>query len=275
MIDNSVLEAILRSGVTLPAPSRSLLQLQAAMADERAGPRELATIAARDPVLVGALMRIANSPAFYHQGGARSLVDVVARLGGTKTLAIAVGTAMRSAISGVDQAIVDEIWERSAHVASRALHAARRSTHRELGDLAYFAALVHDAGICVLLRRYPDRVAALKGLRAAEFDAAAVALDAATGTAHAAVGAIVAHNWKLPGVVVDAIRSHHLPPATLVPHDEAQLIAVLLAVGRRAVSGVTDEWLGWEPLAATGLGLDLPMIEAMADRDGRVPAGAG
>lgn len=275
MIDDSVLEAILRSGVTLPAPSRSLLQLQAAMADERAGPRELATIAARDPVLVGALMRIANSPAFYHQGGARSLVDVVARLGGTKTLAIAVGTAMRAAISGVDQAIVDEIWERSAHVASRALHAARRSTHRELGDLAYFAALVHDAGICVLLRRHPGQVGALKGLRAAEFDAAAVALDAATGTAHAAVGAIVARNWKLPGVVADAIRIHHLPPETLVPGEEAQLIAVLLATGRRAVSGATGEWLGWEPLAATGLGLDRPMIEAMQDREVGLAPGAG
>ena len=86
---------------------------------------------------------------------------------------------------------------------------------------------------------------------------------------------VLFEDCDLSGVVVDAIRSHHLPPATLVPHDEAQLIAVLLAVGRRAVSGVTDEWLGWEPLAATGLGLDLPMIEAMADRDGRVPAGAG
>jgi HD-like signal output (HDOD) protein len=138
--------------------------------------------------------------------------------------------------------------------------------HRELGDLAYFAALVHDAGICVLLRRYPDRVAALKGLRASEFDAAAVALDAATGTAHAAVGSIVARNWKLPPVVAEAIRIHHLPPEALVPGDEAQLIAVLLAVGRRAISGSTDEWACWEPLAASGLGLDLPMIEAMEDR---------
>ena len=119
MVDDSVLEAILMSGVSLPAPSGSVRQLRAALADDRSGPRELATIAARDPVLVGALTRIANSPAFYHQGSARSLVDVVARLGGTKTLAIAVSAAMKSALSGVDQRIVDAVWERSAHVASR------------------------------------------------------------------------------------------------------------------------------------------------------------
>lgn len=268
MVDDSVLEAILMSGVTLPAPSRSLVQLQATLADERSGPRELATIVARDPVLVGALTRIANSPAFYHQGSARSLVDVVARLGGTKTLAIAVSATMKSALAGVDQRTVDTVWERSAHVASRALHAARRSARRDLADLAYFAALVHDAGICVLLRRHPERSVSLRSLSANEFDAAALALDAATGAAHAAVGAIVARNWKLPPVVAEAIRIHHLPPEALRPGDEAQLVALLIAVGRRAVSGATDEWVRWEPLAETGLALDPPMIEAMEDREG-------
>jgi HD-like signal output (HDOD) protein len=266
VVDDSVLEAILRSGVTLPAPSRSLMQLQAALADDRSGPRELASVVARDPVLVGALTRIANSPAFYHQGSARSLVDVVARLGGTKTLAIAVSTTMRSAFSGVDQTIVDAVWERSAHVASRALHAARRSSQRQLADLAYFAALVHDAGICVLLRRTPGAAAGLRGLGAAEFDAGALAFDAATGAAHAAVSAIVARNWKLPPVINEAVRIHHQPPEALQPGDEAELVALLIAVGRRAVSGATDEWARWEPLAAAGLGLDPPMIEAMADQ---------
>lgn len=268
MVDDSVLEAILMSGVTLPAPSGSVQQLQAALADDRSGPRELATIVARDPVLVGALTRIANSPAFYHQGSARSLVDVVARLGGTKTLAIAVSAAMKSALSGVDQRIVDAVWERSAHVASRALHAARRSSQRHLADTAYFAALVHDAGICVLLRRTPAAAAGLRSVTAASFDAAALAVDAAAGAAHAAVGAIVARNWKLPPLIAEAVRIHHQPPDELVPGDEAQRVALLIAVARRAISGTTDEWARWEPLVEAGLALDAPMIEAMEDREG-------
>ncbi len=268
MVDDSVLEAILRSGVTLPAPSGSIVQLQAALADDRSGPRELATIVARDPVLVGALTRIANSPAFYHQGSARSLVDVVARLGGTKTLAIAVSAAMRSALAGVDQRIIDAVWERSAHVASRALHAARRSSQRQLADTAYFAGLVHDAGICVLLRRTPAAAAGMRDVAAAQFDAAALAVDAAAGAEHAAVGGIVARNWKLPPVIAEAVRIHHQPPAELEPGNEAQRVALLVAVGRRAVSGPTDEWSRWEPLAGEGLALDAPMIEAMEDREG-------
>ena len=268
MVDDSVLEAILRSGVSLPAPSGSVVQLQAVLADDRSGPRELAKIVARDPVLVGALTRIANSPAFYHQGSARSLVEVVARLGGTKTLAIAVGAAMRSAFSGVDQRIVDAVWERSAHVASRALHAARRSSHRELADTAYFAALVHDAGICVLLRRAPAAAALLRDVPPARLDAAALAADAVAGAAHAAVGAIVARNWKLPPVIAEAVRIHHQPPETLDPADVAQRVALLIAVGRRAFCGPTDDWLRWEPLAEPGLALDAPMIEAMTDREG-------
>ena len=71
---------MLRSGVHLPSPSESLLRLRSAVADERAGPRDFAAIAAKDAVLVGALMRIGNSPVFYQQGGAFTLADVVARL---------------------------------------------------------------------------------------------------------------------------------------------------------------------------------------------------
>lgn len=268
MVDDAVLEAILRSGVSLPAPSGSVVALQAALADERSGPKAYATIVARDPVLVGALTRIANSPAFYHQGSAHSLVEIVARLGGTKTLAIAVSATMRGAFAGADRRIVDAVWERSAHVASRALHAARRSTQPRLADTAYFAALVHDAGLCVLLRRSPGAAAGLRDVAAAGFDAAAQGVDALAGAEHAAVGAIVARNWKLPPVVVDAVRMHHRPPETFDPGDEAQQVALLIAVGRRAVSGPTDDWSRWEPFAAPELGLDAPMIDAMSDHGG-------
>jgi HD-like signal output (HDOD) protein len=271
MVSDPVLEAVLRSGVTLPAPSQSLLRLQAAAGDERAGPRELAAIAVKDPVLVGALTRIANSAVFYQQGPSRSLVDVIAKLGGTKTLAIAVSASLRSRIAGVDQRLVDAIWERSVHVAARALHAARRSPQPALADLAYFASLVHDAGICVLLRRYPDHARWLQNPVARGIDEAALAFDAATGAEHAAVGCIVARNWKLPAVVAEAIRLHHLPVAAAAADAETRALAALIAVGRRVVDGPDAEWLRWEPLVALHLGLDGPMIEAMEVPGTRAP----
>ena len=269
MVSDPVLEAVLRSGVNLPAPSQSLMRLQAAASDERAGPRELAAIAVKDPVLVGALTRIANSAVFYQQGPARSLIDVIAKLGGTKTLAIAVSASLRSRVAGVDPRTVDAIWERSVHIAAHALHAARRSPLPGLADLAYFASLVHDAGICVMLRRYPDQARLLQN-PAAGIDAAALAFDAATGAEHAAVGCIVARNWKLPAAVAEAIRLHHLPESDAADV-ETRALAALIAVGRRVVDGPNAEWLLWEPLVAQRLGLDGPMIEAMEAPGTRAP----
>jgi HD-like signal output (HDOD) protein len=262
MVSDPVLEAVLRSGVNLPAPSQSMMRLQAAARDERTGPRELAAIAVKDPVLIGALTRIANSAVFYQQRPARSLIDVIARLGGTKTLAIAVSASLRSRVEGVDPRIVDAIWERSVHIAAHALHAARRSPQPGLADLAYFAALVHDAGICVMLRRYPDQARPMVNPTAG-IDTAALAFDIASGAGHAAVGCIVARNWKLPAVVVEAIRLHHLPESAAAADAETRALAALIAVGRRVVDGPSAEWLLWEPLVAQHLGLDGPMIEAM------------
>ena len=259
------LDAVLRSGVQLPAPSHSLLRLQAAVNDDRAGPRETAAIAAQDPVLVGALMRIGNSPVFYHGGSAGTLGDVIARLGGTRTLAIAVGTALCGQIEGIAPRIVDSIWSRSVELAGVALEAALRQRRRNLADGAYLAALVHEAGICVLLRRFPQHAKLFDRQGALVRDEAAIALDVATGTDHAAVGCLVARNWKLPPAVCEAVRVHHSPEATLACDRESASLAALVAVSRRVVDGPSVEWECWAPIAAALVGVDDAALENLVD----------
>ena len=59
-MDKDVLiEAVLASGVVLPAPGPGFLRLQAAAADENAGPRELAAAISQDPAITGALLALA------------------------------------------------------------------------------------------------------------------------------------------------------------------------------------------------------------------------
>lgn len=243
------------------------MRLRAIARDENVGPRELAEIVGKDPVLVGVLTRVAHSPIFYQAGRARSLAEVIARLGGMKTLAIAVSTELRSQFTGVDQKTVDLVWTRSADVAAWALRAARLSRQSRLADLAYLAALTHDVGICVLLLRYPERVNSFRTKAAHEFDLAALDLDTDTGAEHAAVGCIVARNWKLPPVVCDAIRIHHGLPPSLSPDADTALLAILIAVGRRLVDGPTAQWQPWESLAATQLGIDQAMLEKLLDEE--------
>ncbi len=249
-------EALLRSGVQLPAPSQSLLKLQTALNDPDIGPRALADIAEQDPVLVSALIRVANSPAFYAQRPAGSLAEIVARLGATKVLAIAVSASLRGKIPGVDAGVIDAIWARCTDVAACTFLGARHSRRKDLADVAYFSALVHDAGLCVLLRRYPSEALRLRWSRPGEFDAGALALDAAVGTEHAAVGALVVKNWKLPAVVVDAIQHHHNLPQMASAFGDAAAVSALIALGRRLADGPLPEWESWRPLAESLLGVD-------------------
>ncbi|HVO87978.1 MAG TPA: HDOD domain-containing protein, partial [Casimicrobiaceae bacterium] len=229
------------------------------------GPRALAAIASQDPVLVGALMRIGNSPVFYQQGHASTLVDVVSRLGGSKTLAVAVSTALHSRIEGVPAHIVDGIWARSVQVAGYALEAAMRQRRRNLVDAAYLAALIHEAGTCVLLKRFPQRAKLLDHKSGAAYDEAVLAADAAEGTDHSAVGCIVARNWKLPPAVCESIRIHHLPEAAATVDAEAAAVAALVAVGRRVVDGPTPEWDGWAPVAQRYVGIDELALNALSE----------
>ena len=67
-----LLDAVLASGVKLPAPSATLLRLQALAADDNAGPGELADAIGQEPALTGEFMRVANSPVFRTRAPART-----------------------------------------------------------------------------------------------------------------------------------------------------------------------------------------------------------
>lgn len=255
MDKDQLIEAVLASGVVLPAPGPGFLRLQAAASNEDAGPRELAAAVSQDPAITGALLRVANSPVFRPRSAPRSAQEAITMLGRTRTLATAASTALRSHCAGLDAEVIEAVWSASANAAAFTYAACRQSPARALSDLAYLAALMQDAGIAVLLRRSPELTAALRN-QAGALEAGVRALDALSGSDHAAAGALVARNWKLPPDVVDAIRAHHDPRLAARLPDTPRRLAILLATGRRLRDGLTPDWVDWAGLAGTELGFD-------------------
>lgn len=255
MDKDQLIEAVLASGVVLPAPGPGFLRLQAAAASEDAGPRELAAAVSQDPAITGALLRVANSPVFRPRAAPRSALEAITMLGRTRTLATAASTALRSHCSGLDADVIEAVWSASARAAELTYAACRQTSAKALADLAYLAALMQDAGIAVLLRRNPELAAALKGQSHA-LEAGIRALDALSGADHAAAGALVARNWKLPQDVAEAIRAHHDPRQAARLPDTPRFLAILLATGRRLRDGVSPDWIDWTELAESELGLD-------------------
>lgn len=258
-----LLDAILASGVVLPTLDGTMLRLRTLAADEQASPAELAAAVSRDPALTGEFIRVANSPVVRTRTPARSVKAAIAILGRTKTLAVITSSALRRQFAGVAPKAVEAIWAGCVDAADHAYRAAQASRLRGLADLAYLTGPVHDAGLAVILHRFPAQGALIEN-PAGNPDAAAFALDAATRTDHAAIGSLVARNWKLPPEVVDAVLLHHQPLAAEHAEPHAASLATLVAVGRRLRDGPTDEWSAWAPLAEMHLGLDEQAIGRLA-----------
>lgn len=258
-----LLDAVLASGVKLPTPSATILRLQALAADEDAGANELAQAIGQDPALTGEFIRVANSPVFRTRNPARSVKAAIAILGRTRTLAVIASSALRSQMAGVSPRAVEVVWSASAVAADNAYRAAQASLVRGIADLAYLAALMHDIGIAVVLRRFPEH-AGLFEAPAGSVDGAAMRLDKATGTDHAVVGAMVARNWKLPPEIADAMILHHQPAAARQAPPLVAALATLIAVARRLRDGASEEWDSWEPLAEAHLDLGPERLEALS-----------
>lgn len=263
MAEDVLVDAVLASGVVLPTPSAGFLRLQAAIANEDAGPKELAAAVSQDPAITGALLRVAGSPVFRPRSLPRTAHEAISLLGRTRTMATAASTALRGQCSGIDARVIEALWAASAAAAEGAYAVCRASPFRTLGDGAYLAGLLQDAGLAVLLKRAPEHASLFEGGPMA-VEAGSRALEALTGFDHSAAGYLVARNWKLPADTCDAIRAHGDPRiAARLPNDARRLV-LILAAGRRVRDGASPDWAEWAEQCMDELRLSEDELDALS-----------
>lgn len=261
-----LLEAVLRSGVLLPVPGPALIELQRIAADENSGPRKIAAVVERDPGMVGAILRVVNSPVFRTRTPPVTAFEAVSRLGRTKTIAIATSESLRAHSEGMDPAVVERLWSCSAQAADWAYWLATHSRLHAIADVAYLTAVLHDVGVAVQLRRLPEHTALFRDLDK-DIEEAALELDTLSGTPHATVGALVLRNWKLPAVVVNAVLMHHTP-GLRVESPISLRLACLIAAAHKLEGGAPRAWEEWAGVVRTELGLDEAALDFLgAERD--------
>ena len=139
------------------------------------------------------------------------------------------------------------------------MHASRTP---RLADDAFLAALMHDVGIALILRRHPDFLARFD-VNAGNVDDAGLRVDGMIEVNHAAIGAHVARNWKLPAQVCEAIALHHTPPDPADGDgDDARILSAAIAVGRRRCGAIRpEEWACWEPFVRERMGIPEGALE--------------
>lgn len=156
--------------------------------------------------LAASMMKTANSPFFALRNKVETVQQAATVLGLKNVISIVKGLALQRALTpkGVS---MERFWERSNYHAMVSARLARRVPGITQDD-AYTFGLFHDCGIPILMQRFPDYKETLAQANRSAQPVWQVE-NARHSTDHVAVGSMLARNWHLPPLIVQAIRLHH------------------------------------------------------------------
>lgn len=195
-----------------PFPPALMLVLQE-LDEAGSSAQSVAEIIAREPTLAAMLLRLTNSAAFGLQREIATICEAVAYLGFATTkalfLRLKIGTLFPPA-GGRGSYDAAKLWSHSVAVAQIAEELARRVGNTD-PHLALAGGLLHDIGKMAINAQFPAAVRELWS--PASVDESFLSRERRLfGADHAAIGAHLAEQWRLPRNLVEMIRLHHLPP---------------------------------------------------------------
>lgn len=217
-VPESIVDAI--ACLDLPSMPQVLLRLLRLSDNPSISAAELAEIVQQDPALSVHVLVAANQASGRQAVGLSTVRQCVGALGPRIVRTMAACLAIRGVFdrSGGQRGLdLTGYWVHSLHVAELARGIASE-LGREDGDEAYLAGLLHDVGQLLLLGGMDGRYGTL--LAWSRDEEALLALERPElGTDHAAVGAWLIDQWRLPSFMADAVLFHHCQPTEIPAAD--------------------------------------------------------
>ena len=259
-IEKAIKELVAK-GIKLPPQPKVLLELQAKLTSDDFSMKDLARIISHDPGVTAMLFKTVRSPVFGCNKHLNTLEQVLMVIGVKQTCNLVQAIALSTSISDTTRKSFDIFWTRSQEVAQLAalIAADRVSVCNIFPDQAYMAGIFHECGVPVLMQRFPDYCTKLHLDNTTCWPNLAEE-DALFNVDHCSIGYLVAHHWKLPDFICQAILYHHE-----MPHEELGAVRTLVATLQLAIHFYhrvtrTDHQLWWkireEVLAELGLQAD-------------------
>jgi HD-like signal output (HDOD) protein len=191
--------------------------------------RRLAKAIAADVGMSAITLKLANSPLFRVGPPVSNVLKGLERLGIRNTVCVVISAALRGTMAGVSPAFIEKFWTTTSALALAAGLIARRQ-YGVSPDAAYTYALFHDAGIPLMMRRFPNYETVLNECHATG-RLIIEAEDHYYPCTHPIIASLLVRNWGLPPLVGLAIRFHHEPdvydlPDKTLPGGALSLIAV-------------------------------------------------
>lgn len=229
------IEDILK-GITIPSPPQIIADLQMEMAMPDPDLNEMAAMISKDPGLSGGILKTLNSP-FYGNRDITSVSQAVMFLGMTtvanivNTLYLRDNDSESGETSDATYKAMVNFWDSAADVATACRLVAQRLRVYD-ADMAYLLGLFHNAGIPLLMKRYPDYPEVIKESYLLDERRIIDIENKHYQTNHAVVSFYAARSWKLPEILCRVIAEHHsvvdiFSERDQTPPDEKSYLAIL------------------------------------------------
>jgi HD-like signal output (HDOD) protein len=193
----------------LPSPKGVALEIMRLTRRDDVTVLQIAQALRADPALSGRLLKTANSASNGARRPVASINDAVTVLGLASVRQLALGFSLISDYSSGGCARFDYqgFWSRSLLVALAAQGVARQ-TRMAAPDEMFACGLLADVGRLAFATLYPEGYGKLLDEADAQTDEDICALELERfGLNHVEMSAMMLHDWGLPELFVDAIRS--------------------------------------------------------------------
>ncbi|WP_432736726.1 HDOD domain-containing protein [Maridesulfovibrio sp. FT414] len=250
----------LKSKVVLPSLPQVLLEIQKVINDPDSSADDLAKVISKDPKLVAAILRLANSAMFSFRTEVDTPSRAVALLGFKQAGSLALGTVSLSLFKrskSVSVLHVERFWKHSIACGVIAQEIARVAG---LGDPERFfvGGMLHDIGLYVIFESSAGLALELLDMAKNKGDSLYSAEQELLGFDHAILGGVIIKDWNFPKQLVIATAGHHNPEKAIKDPDAGVVhIADFMAralgydLGVSSVLGfISPE--AWEQIGITG-----------------------
>ena len=211
-MDLRSLEIKIARSENLPVLPQIVSQVLKLADDPEASPKAMEKVIERDPAITAKILRVANS-SYYGLNQVPSIGRAISMLGMNTIRSLVVGVAYQQLMSG--RAVAShfdklEFWRHSLGVATGARILAKLKMPMRAEEL-YVAGMMHDVGLLVMDRFHPLELDKAVGYAIDEGMRLHEAENLLFGFDHSKLGSILAKQWGLSQVVLDAIEFHHQP----------------------------------------------------------------
>ncbi len=183
-----------------------------------------------DAALAAAMLKTVNSAAFGLSTRASSVKHALAILGMRTAGSLVTGLLLRQAFPVNSHPLMERFWETSSRIAALSMRIACETRAID-PDAAHTLGLFRDCGMAVMLSKYPEYAAVVRGASQPDAPRLTDSENLQFEVNHAIIGQVMATDWMLPAAVCDAVLHHHSPDAhrgrrSDLHQDTMRLIAV-------------------------------------------------